>query len=477
MTLRRALLAVSLSLLLPAAAFGHGASRGTFDDIQEAIFERSCAVAGCHLGANAGGLSLEWGESWAELLDFGFGKRPTNGAAAGSLKMRVDPGRPWNSFLVDKLRGRLKHGEMEPMPLDQGLLDECEIREIERWILAGAPQIGWVDGDERHSGVDGCNVEFLPECVIDPCQKTQPALAAPPTTEGEVQIHVLSPVFTGHDVLHEDEDVPSDAPAGFVTRIAVTARPGTERVEVSRKGDEVPFMVALFDPTSLVAETDVLELPAGTGVPVDANQAFAVRQAILADAFDPANASAVAESYVTLEIDSTSALQTLEPFLETSGTEMALAPARLLGAAGGVWNGGPVAALRVWGDRRAIRSLAVAPGGIVYESTGARGASYSVPDDPIEPAIVYACEHDNTHLAGAPRWGCGNPIRTVSGYPVPPPGMPAALGGEGSAPWCAAEADCAADCVLPPCCVPANHVGGEGVEDARCALVGLRIAP
>jgi hypothetical protein len=61
----------------------------------------------------------------------------------------------------------------------------------------------------------------------------------------------------------------------------------------------------------------------------------------------------------------------------------------------------------------------------------------------------------------------------LSGYPVPPPGSPVAAGGA-PAPWCDEEADCS--CETSPCCVPATLVGGSGVEDGRCALVGLRAA-
>ena len=475
-----------LALAVAAAAspaLGHGGSNGTFDDVAEAVFERRCATSGCHGAAGTkGGLNLEESSAWAELLGFGFGEIPDNGAARTNGKKRVDPGRPWNSFLVDKLRGHLRAGEGSPMPQGgQGWepLEECVIREIENWILRGAPRQGWVEGDtHHHDDALGCNVDVNPGCVIDPCAATQPALAAPPPPPDGLQLHVVSPEpFVAHDALFDAEITAANG-AGFVTRIEVFARPGTRYVTVSREGDAAPIMLALGDPASGEPWHDVLELPAGTGIAVEANQRFVVRQALRADAFDPLRPEGWAEAYVNLGI-STDTLAALEPFADDLGTQALLAPARAQGTTGGVWQvpeGTAVSALRLWADARAIRGLVLGPEGVLFSLDGSGRTPWRVEENPLEiPAgtgLAYACQHDNTALFTPQRLGCGTPIAAAGGLAFPPPGVPPVAGGEGPAPWCAAEGDCEAGAS----CVAANLVGGTGVEDGRCTLLGLRLS-
>jgi hypothetical protein len=85
-------------------------------------------------------MSLAPGEAYANLV----GVSPTNLAAQNAGKLRVDPGNPGNSFILDKLRGELAIGEGDPMPLQLRHLPDNAVRLIEEWITAGAPETGFV---------------------------------------------------------------------------------------------------------------------------------------------------------------------------------------------------------------------------------------------------------------------------------------------------------------------------------------------
>jgi hypothetical protein len=85
-------------------------------------------------------MSLSPGEAYANLV----GVQPANLVARAAGKLRVDPGHPENSFIVDKLRARLVDGEGVRMPYGLKPLQENAIRVIEEWITAGAPDTGFV---------------------------------------------------------------------------------------------------------------------------------------------------------------------------------------------------------------------------------------------------------------------------------------------------------------------------------------------
>jgi hypothetical protein len=103
------------------------------------IYDRSCAVAGCHSSvAPAQGLDLSAGRSYAATVD----KRSTQ---ILTLQM-VEPGNVDDSYLVQKIRGDAGiAGVLMPQgcpgnPLQGALcLTPDEIDAIETWILACAP--------------------------------------------------------------------------------------------------------------------------------------------------------------------------------------------------------------------------------------------------------------------------------------------------------------------------------------------------
>lgn len=131
-----------LTCIVPDGADACAGVTSTFDQIQKHVFVgRSCSRSTCHNVAQAPhDLSLEVGEAHASLV----GVAPTNGIAAAAGKLRVDPGNPANSFIVDKLRGRLALGEGARMPFGLRRLRTIDIRVVEEWIAAGAPATGFV---------------------------------------------------------------------------------------------------------------------------------------------------------------------------------------------------------------------------------------------------------------------------------------------------------------------------------------------
>jgi len=114
----------------------------TFDQIQKTIFTpTSCARSTCHnVRQDPHDMSLSPGEAYANLV----GVPPANFAANAAGKLRVDPGHPENSFILDKLRGDLEISEGEPMPFQLRRLPSAAIQLIEEWIVAGAPDTGFV---------------------------------------------------------------------------------------------------------------------------------------------------------------------------------------------------------------------------------------------------------------------------------------------------------------------------------------------
>ena len=123
---------------------------GTFDRVQKQIFNPSCAVSGCHDSqSQTAGLLLEVGASHTDLV----GVTPTNAAAAGAGWKRVallgpTSGDPDTSLLFHKLTGDLAPGFGQQMPFGRAPLPSFLIEIVRLWILAGAPETGWVPGTD-----------------------------------------------------------------------------------------------------------------------------------------------------------------------------------------------------------------------------------------------------------------------------------------------------------------------------------------
>jgi hypothetical protein len=102
------------------------------DGIQASVFQASCAFSACH-GSNGlpqAGLELSSASvSEANLIDVD---------STQVDKLRVAPGDPDASYLVDKLLGRnLAPGTLQQPPVGGPLCDP-KIQAVEEWIAAGA---------------------------------------------------------------------------------------------------------------------------------------------------------------------------------------------------------------------------------------------------------------------------------------------------------------------------------------------------
>ncbi len=114
-----------------------------YHDIQEYVFDKSCANSVCHAApANAGSLNLTYSFSYEDLV----GQVPQNSAAAAAGMMLVDPGNPENSFLLAKLVGPTAPEQGARMPFGGGVLHNGKIDAVRTWIEAGAPQTGKIAG-------------------------------------------------------------------------------------------------------------------------------------------------------------------------------------------------------------------------------------------------------------------------------------------------------------------------------------------
>ena len=100
----------------------------TFSRIQKEIFTVSCALSGCHTGANAAaGLDLSSGKAYSNLVNVQ--------SAFDANILRVVPGNSANSFLIKRLRNT---GESPSIMPPQGKLNEAAIQLVETWITNGA---------------------------------------------------------------------------------------------------------------------------------------------------------------------------------------------------------------------------------------------------------------------------------------------------------------------------------------------------
>ena len=110
---------------------GGGPLTAEFGSIQANVFTPTCATAGCHVGAAAPqGLRLDAASSFALLVSVPSNQVPS--------LLRVDPGNPDNSYLIQKMEGTAAAGGR--MPLNgPPYLDQTTVDVIRLWISNGAP--------------------------------------------------------------------------------------------------------------------------------------------------------------------------------------------------------------------------------------------------------------------------------------------------------------------------------------------------
>ncbi len=155
-----------MCLLLAACGSGDGfvGSGGAsgpltanFDSIQANVFETVCVH--CHAGANAPvGLRLDAANSYALLVGVASGERPS--------VLRVAPGDPNNSYLIQKLEGTAAVGERMPAGLPP--LPQADINVIRQWITDGALPSAPTSGPIRVTSLSpapGSTVPALPGSI------------------------------------------------------------------------------------------------------------------------------------------------------------------------------------------------------------------------------------------------------------------------------------------------------------------------
>jgi hypothetical protein len=108
----------------------------TFDSIQANVFTPISAVPGCHGGGSAQfGLRLDAGFSYGNLVNVA--------SPRDASLIRVIPGNPDGSFIIQKLEGKRTDGVPilgDRMPDFGPYLPQSTIDVIRQWIANGAPQ-------------------------------------------------------------------------------------------------------------------------------------------------------------------------------------------------------------------------------------------------------------------------------------------------------------------------------------------------
>lgn len=100
-----------------------------FSAIQANVFTPTCATSGCHAGGSAPqGLRLDEANSYGLLVGQASSEVPAT--------LRVAPGDPDNSYLIQKLEGTASVGAQ--MPLNAAPLPQSTIDIIRQWITDGA---------------------------------------------------------------------------------------------------------------------------------------------------------------------------------------------------------------------------------------------------------------------------------------------------------------------------------------------------
>lgn len=111
----------------------------TLTEVQDEVFTPSCAFSSCH-GGNAGGLSLEAGDSYAALVGVPAAgiDATTNPDVDVSGEILVIAGDAENSYLIKKLRIGAVGIKGSPMPDGTSGTDDDRVDLIASWIENGA---------------------------------------------------------------------------------------------------------------------------------------------------------------------------------------------------------------------------------------------------------------------------------------------------------------------------------------------------
>ncbi|MGH9363414.1 MAG: hypothetical protein ACRD2T_16010 [Thermoanaerobaculia bacterium] len=195
------------------------ASELSFASIYDKVLARSCAFVSCHSAiSRKGGLSFATREESHRQL---VGAPPQNEAALAAKLLRVDAGRPENSFLLKKITVP-GPGEGNKMPSNSSIgLSDAVVAAVREWILAGAPLEGSL------AGVPDITEEPLPPFDRIP---------VPPAPENGIQIH-LQPFAIGP---RSEREIFYYIDRPFA---ALAADPVIERIDVHMSDDSHHFIL------------------------------------------------------------------------------------------------------------------------------------------------------------------------------------------------------------------------------------------
>ncbi len=161
---------------------------GTFSAIQEVVFEkRGCTAQVCHGASAIADLDLRAGVSYENLVE---------APSSGTSGRRVVPGDRERSVLYAKLAAATIPGSVQisgaPMPSGMPPISLDELEAIQKWINAGAPATGTVEGTQTL--LDAClptpePISIIPLSAPDPNKGVQfrlPPIELPAGSEREV---------------------------------------------------------------------------------------------------------------------------------------------------------------------------------------------------------------------------------------------------------------------------------------------------
>lgn len=162
-----------------------------FSDIQSAVFTPTCATAGCHAGAAAPqGLRLDETSSYGLLVNVPSSEVPSI--------LRVLPGDPDGSYLVQKLEGTAAAGAR--MPLGRPPLAQSTIDVIRQWIIEGAL-------DDRALSIGDVRVMTLsplPESALTSAPAEIMAVFDRPLDASTVNVNTFTLTGSGGDGTFDD---------------------------------------------------------------------------------------------------------------------------------------------------------------------------------------------------------------------------------------------------------------------------------
>jgi hypothetical protein len=196
--------------------------------IQDHIFTPICTQ--CHTGAAAPlGFRLDEGDSYAMLVN-------TPSVEVPAL-LRVNPGNPDSSYIIQKLEGHAAVGGQ--MPLGQTPLPQATIDTIRQWISDGA-------ASATQTAASSASTESTLVRVIAPVDgQTMSRTAGDPLFEANGELDTNSLNFASVTVMRGDESIVGDArieirslqPTTFAIILPTWERtPGTYRIIIRGTG-------------------------------------------------------------------------------------------------------------------------------------------------------------------------------------------------------------------------------------------------